>query len=436
MWSDVGVLVTPTLSGGSWEADLPLTNLQDRRLHRIARSSSAAVTNTVFTADLGTDRAVRCVALVKHNLSEAGTVRARGFLNEGAGGGIPALDSLDFSTGWSTTNTPTLVAASYDGSGADGVPLDLIGDDDAAAVEGYIRTVTFSGNGGKLLSFRVKQDTSTTTRVRIRDNTAGADVLRCHITWSGTVPTVTMAVGTLGSSTLIGDGVYRIVVRTATVTAANSNEVGIFPAYDAAATVALTGTIYAGDFLAFNGTPDRLAYDSGYTLAHPAGTTAETCEGMQPTWLAVTDEDKTARYWRFNIADTANTDGYVDIGRLIVAGGFQPSINMVYGAGLGFDNETVRETTDGGAALYDTRDTRRSLTGVLDLMPETDAYDEWFRLVMRHGKSGQMFVVYDPDDTGTRARQRSFLGVLKDLNPIEHPYHARFRTAFSVLEEL
>lgn len=67
-----------TLSGGSWEASLPLTNLQDRRLAKIARSTDATEANTQFENDLGELRWIRTVALANHNLGPSATIRVRG----------------------------------------------------------------------------------------------------------------------------------------------------------------------------------------------------------------------------------------------------------------------------------------------------------------------------------------------------------------------
>jgi hypothetical protein len=78
IFSDVGVLLTPTLSGGSWEAGNPLTNLQDRRLWKVARSSDDAETSTRVQVDLGADRAVRVVCIPKHTVSSAGQWRVVG----------------------------------------------------------------------------------------------------------------------------------------------------------------------------------------------------------------------------------------------------------------------------------------------------------------------------------------------------------------------
>lgn len=65
-----------TLSGGSWEADLPLANLQTRALSLVARSTDDATASTKFDIDFGTARAHLAVALIRTNLSADALVKA------------------------------------------------------------------------------------------------------------------------------------------------------------------------------------------------------------------------------------------------------------------------------------------------------------------------------------------------------------------------
>ena len=70
-----------TLSGGSWETTLPLTNLQDRRIARVARSTNDTASNTLITVTLSQSEAVRAIGIAGHNLSLAGRVKIRGLDN-------------------------------------------------------------------------------------------------------------------------------------------------------------------------------------------------------------------------------------------------------------------------------------------------------------------------------------------------------------------
>lgn len=66
-----------TLSAGSWLSGLPLTNLQDRALAKVARSTNATTASTKFQLDLGQARTLYAFGLVNHNLSLAATWRIK-----------------------------------------------------------------------------------------------------------------------------------------------------------------------------------------------------------------------------------------------------------------------------------------------------------------------------------------------------------------------
>lgn len=72
-----------TLSGGNWLAALPLTNLQNRQVQRVARSAGVSLADTKFDIDFGSAQGVRCVALIVHNISATGKVRITGATSSG-----------------------------------------------------------------------------------------------------------------------------------------------------------------------------------------------------------------------------------------------------------------------------------------------------------------------------------------------------------------
>jgi hypothetical protein len=267
IYSDVGPLYTPTLTGGSWEAALPLTNLQDRRLARVARSADALAASTTFDINLGAARPVFCLALPTHNASTAATIRVRG----------------------------SSVSGSY----------------------------------------------------------AGGD----------------------------------------------------------------------------------LVYDTTTLAVIASGMTAEDMNGINVGWTHVPSAAQTARYWRFEITDTGNADGYIELGRVVVAGGWQPTYNMNYGARLGLDTDTTRSLTDGGAAVYTSRPVRRTLTFAISDLGEDEALANGFDLQRLAGTAGQMMVVYDPADT-THMYRRAFLATLQSLSPLEAAPLARYGVPLSFVEEL
>lgn len=161
------------------------------------------------------------------------------------------LQSEDLGTTWVAVGTPSRTAAALK---CGDLALDLIGDDDAAAVEGYTQAITFTGDAVKAVACFVAQGTSTSSVIRLRDTSAAANRMACILTWSGGLPSVTMGggIGTYIGYVACANSVFRLLFQTTSVTAANTNKVEIYPATDAASTVTNTGTLYVGGVQAQN----------------------------------------------------------------------------------------------------------------------------------------------------------------------------------------
>lgn len=71
------------LSGGSWLGTLPITSLKNPLLSAKARSTNALAASTKFDADLGVARAIRVIAILRHNFSAAATIQVRGYSDAG-----------------------------------------------------------------------------------------------------------------------------------------------------------------------------------------------------------------------------------------------------------------------------------------------------------------------------------------------------------------
>ncbi|WP_136419976.1 hypothetical protein [Herbaspirillum sp. ST 5-3] len=94
-----------TLSGGSWQASLPLANLQSRVFAKVARSTDATEASTTFTIDLGQERTIGVLGLVGHNISVDGTVRLRGAATQAELTTNPMYDS-GYVNGWPSGMVP------------------------------------------------------------------------------------------------------------------------------------------------------------------------------------------------------------------------------------------------------------------------------------------------------------------------------------------
>jgi len=140
-----------------------------------------------------------------------------------------------------------------------------------------------------------------------------------------------------------------------------------------------------------------------------------------------------ARYWRVEIDDTANADGYIQIGRLFIGGGWQPSFNMLSSATLGWETSTEIQLAKSGAEYFQRRTSYRVVQFQLGHMPGDEGMSKAFELMRRAGTDAEVLYLFDPTDT-LHALRRQFLGRLRKLSPIEFPYSSATRAGFEIKE--
>lgn len=98
-----------TLSGGSWNASYPITNIKTPYLYQRARTTNTLVASSTIIIDCTTAQTIGVVAIIRHNMTTNGTVRIYGSdysnfstLNFDSGA-IDIYDHVD----WATSFTPT-----------------------------------------------------------------------------------------------------------------------------------------------------------------------------------------------------------------------------------------------------------------------------------------------------------------------------------------
>lgn len=90
---------------------------------------------------------------------------------------------------------------------------------------------TFTGNGEKAFALYLKAGTSTRTDILIYDTIVPITRVRCIVTWSGGVPTLSNGggAGTLFPVEALANGWYRILFTATGVVAANATRIYIYP---------------------------------------------------------------------------------------------------------------------------------------------------------------------------------------------------------------
>lgn len=163
--------------------------------------------------------------------------------------------------------------------------------------------------------------------------------------------------------------------------------------------------------------------------------TVEGADGISPPLIDVISSEVVARYIKLEINDTTNSDGYIELARLCVCGGWQPTVNMLYGAGLGFETQTSSEISLGGARFFDVQPVGRTVSFEMDALTDDESMTWVYELTKQLSLNKQFMFVWDPDDT-VHLHRRSFLARLTRLTEIKKLYFSTSGAAFSASEVL
>lgn len=156
-------------------------------------------------------------------------------------------------------------------------------------------------------------------------------------------------------------------------------------------------------------------------------------EGYPRHLIHVFDVLTVARYWKIELDDTTNSDGYVEAGRLFFGSGWQPLFNASYGMTLGWVDPSEIDTSLSGVEYYDEKTKYRIVRFAIDTMPYYEGHQNAFELTRRQGTTSEVLFVSDPDDR-ENVHRRNFLGRLNQLNPLEYPYWNNTSMGFEIKE--
>ncbi len=145
---------------------------------------------------------------------------------------------------------------------------------------------------------------------------------------------------------------------------------------------------------------------------------------------------KIARYWRVEIDDTANTAGYLNMGRVFIGPAWQPSCNPEYNdTSLGWEPNTDIQTARGGTEYFQKHSPFRVAKLTLNWLTEDEAFAKAFEIQRRAGIDQELVFIHDPDDVN-RSISRRFMCRMRQLSSIEYPYFSTNKTSFELKEIL
>ena len=187
----------------------------------------------------------------------------------------------------------------------------------------------------------------------------------------------------------------------------------------------------AGDVLTTSWFTAILAtYEAGFTAL---GVEDGTYQRNGFAVIQVLSQAYSARYVTIEIDDTTNTDGYVQIGRAVIAGGYIPTINASYGLRDSWKDFTTIDHSETGVLWYTPRRRLRNVSFVLEHLDLTSGVTlhEMQRML---GMADEVLYAADIEDMAYTQRY-GFLATHRELSALEYPFFSR-RTLPLSLDEI
>lgn len=129
---------------------------------------------------------------------------------------------------------------------------------------------------------------------------------------------------------------------------------------------------------------------------------------------------KTARYLTIEISDTANVDGYVQIGYFFAGNAIQPAVNMSYGLQDGWIDYSSVEQSENGTEFFTERRRLRTVTLALDWLSEGES--KYFHELQRMCGTVNDILYIPYPDSREETQRYGFLGRLEELSPVERVF--------------
>lgn len=188
-------------------------------------------------------------------------------------------------------------------------------------------------------------------------------------------------------------------------------------------TISYAGTIRARGYSDSGYTTLVSGADTGTVYAWPqSGFTAADAAQYPTNWIYCFSTSKTARYWKIEIVDTANSAGYIELGGLWLGeAAFEPAVGIQYGSSLFYESRDLVQDSIGGVIWGEKRSARRSTT---ISFPNITATERNKALIMQKtlGKTDQLLFVMDSLDSAQDMLLQAFPATIRQASPLTYPY--------------
>jgi len=152
------------------------------------------------------------------------------------------------------------------------------------------------------------------------------------------------------------------------------------------------------------------------------------------TWLYLGDAAaETLQWWRFDVADGANPDGYFQAGRLIIAKAYESTRGIRLDWNMGIVDPSPRKRAIGGQVYPLIRNPYRMLDFTFDFLEKTEAFEQFLERQRVRGTSKDIMAIVNADDSDEK-QWLTIYGLFNELQPLSHRVLNLYQAPFQVME--
>jgi hypothetical protein len=199
--------------------------------------------------------------------------------------------------------------------------------------------------------------------------------------------------------------------------------------------ISAAGTIRARGYSDAGYTTMVTGADTGTVTAWPAGFTAQNVLDYPKNWTFVFSSYKTARYWKFEITDTGNAAGYIEVGRCWIGEAWEPATGVSYGMSLGYESRDVIEESLGGVPWGEKRTPRRSLIAKFETLTTAEKRQA---LILQKvlTETDEAFWVSNGVASAEDILLEAFPCFMRKPSPLTYPYYNNHELSISIIERV
>ena len=155
----------------------------------------------------------------------------------------------------------------------------------------------------------------------------------------------------------------------------------------------------------------------------------------QHNFIHILKDSVKTKYFRIEIFDQNNTDGYVEIGRIFAGRVFEPQFNVIYGAQLAWEDSSKIDQSLIGVEYASVTPMVRVANVNYDYSFRREALEGLYEIQRQSGTTQEVLFIGNSDDLGQMVRL-SFLGRFRKIEPLKWHFMDLHSTGFEIKEIL